>query len=153
MPTRITVHHAPPAHLWSSEDVLAASRLLAPLGRALFAAIFILAVPGHFTQAFVAAAAAQGVPAPQILVPLAGMIALLGGMSILLGYHARIGALLVVVFLIPVTLYMHNFWAVTDPTMRMMQQANFMKNISMLGGALLIARCGSGPFSLSESGR
>ena len=43
---------------------------------------------------------------------------------------------------------MHNFWAVTDPMMRGMQIAMFMKNVSMLGAALLIAYFGSGPLSL-----
>ncbi|HXH19695.1 MAG TPA: DoxX family protein [Chitinophagales bacterium] len=45
---------------------------------------------------------------------------------------------------------MHNYWAVTDPAMAQIQQAMFMKNISMLGSALLIAYFGSGPFSLDE---
>ncbi|PYO38913.1 MAG: DoxX family protein, partial [Gemmatimonadetes bacterium] len=61
---------------------------------------------------------------------------------------AKIGAWLLVLFQVPVTLMMHNFWAVTDPMMRGIQIAMFMKNISMLGGALLIAYFGSGPLSL-----
>jgi putative oxidoreductase len=47
-----------------------------------------------------------------------------------------------------VTLMMHNFWAVTDPQMRQMQMINFMKNVSMLGGALLLTHFGAGPWSL-----
>jgi putative oxidoreductase len=49
-----------------------------------------------------------------------------------------------------VTLAMHAFWAMPDPMMRMMQQAMFMKNLAMLGGALLIAYFGAGPVSLDE---
>jgi len=45
---------------------------------------------------------------------------------------------------------MHNFWAVSDPLMRQMQMAHFMKNVSMLGAALLIAYFGSGPYSMKE---
>jgi putative oxidoreductase len=45
---------------------------------------------------------------------------------------------------------MHNFWAVTDPMMRQMQMAMFMKNIAMLGGALLITQFGAGPWSLDN---
>jgi putative oxidoreductase len=78
------------------------------------------------------------------------VLALLGGLSIALGYKAKLGALLLVVFLIPVTVTMHGFWAVADPMMRGMQQAHFMKNLSMLGGALLIAYFGSGPLSLDS---
>jgi len=43
---------------------------------------------------------------------------------------------------------MHNFWAVKDPTTAMMQQVMFMKNLSMLGGALLMTQFGAGPVSL-----
>ena len=53
-----------------------------------------------------------------------------------------------VLFLVPVTLTMHNFWAVPDPMMRGMQMAMFMKNVSMLGAALLITQVGAGPLSL-----
>jgi putative oxidoreductase len=123
-------------------------RYLVPVGRTLYAAIFLLAGPGHFTQPIIGYAASQGVPLAGILVPLSGVIALLGGLSILLGYRVRIGASLLILFLVPVTLALHNFWAVPDPMMAQMQQAMFMKNLSMLGGALLILYFGAGPFSL-----
>ena len=45
---------------------------------------------------------------------------------------------------------MHAFWAISDPMMRMVQQAMFMKNLAMLGGALLITYFGAGPVSLDE---
>jgi putative oxidoreductase len=45
---------------------------------------------------------------------------------------------------------MHNFWAMTDPGMAQMQQIMFMKNVSMLGAALLIAHFGSGPLSVDN---
>jgi putative oxidoreductase len=117
-------------------------------GRILFSAMFILAAPGHFTAAYIGYATQAGVPAPAVLVPLSGLIALVGGLSIALGYKARFGALLLVVFLIPVTVAMHGFWAVTDPMMRQLQLGMFLKNVSMLGGALVIAYFGSGPLSL-----
>lgn len=121
---------------------------LVPVGRFLFAAIFIMAGLGHFSAQTIGYAAHQGVPLAGIAVPLSGVLALAGGLSILLGYRARIGAWLLVLFLIPVTLMMHNFWAVKDPMMAQMQQVMFMKNLSMLGGALLLAYFGAGPLSL-----
>ena len=121
---------------------------LVPLGRFLYSLIFLMAVMGHFSAGYIGYAAQAGVPAPGLLVPLSGVIATLGGLSITLGYKARIGAWLIVLFLVPVSLKMHNFWAVTDPMMRGMQIAMFMKNVSMLGAALLIAYFGSGPLSL-----
>jgi putative oxidoreductase len=88
----------------------------------LFTAIFIAALPGHFSQESFAYAAAQGVPFPSMLVPLSGLLALAGTLSIVFGFHARIGALLLIAFLIPVTLLMHDFWNVADPQQRMMQR-------------------------------
>ena len=79
--------------------------------------------------------------------PLSGLLASAGGLSILLGYRARLGAALVVLFLVPVTLAMHRFWGVPDPMMAQMQQAMFMKNFAMLGGVLLVSYFGAGPFS------
>src|SRR5438128_9381773 len=107
-----------------------------------------MTVLGHFSPAYIGYAAQQGVPAAGLLVPLSGVIATLGGLSVTLGYKAKLGAWLLVLFLVPVTLMMHNFWAVTDPMMRGMQIALFMKNVSMLGAALLITHFGSGPLSL-----
>jgi len=43
---------------------------------------------------------------------------------------------------------MHKFWGIPDPMMQQMQMVMFMKNLTMLGGALLITQFGSGPWSL-----
>jgi putative oxidoreductase len=122
-------------------------RYLVLVGRVLYSAIFFMTV-GHFSPTYIAYGAQAGVPLPGLLVPLSGVIGVAGGLSIALGYHAKVGAWLLVLFLVPVTLMLHNFWAVTDPMMRGMQIAMFMKNVSMLGAALLIAYFGSGPLSL-----
>src|SRR5580700_11373704 len=120
------------------------------LGRFLFALIFVMSGPRHFTSPVIAFAASQGVPMASIAVPFSGALALAGGLSILLGYRARIGAWLIVLFLVGVTPMMHNFWSVTDPKMYQMQMVMFMKNVSMLGGALVISQLGSGPWSLDS---
>jgi putative oxidoreductase len=98
----------------------------------------------------IAYAASQGVPLAALAVPFSGLLALAGGLSILLGYRARIGAWLIALFLVGVTPLMHNFWTVTDPMMYQMQMIMFMKNVSMLGGALVISQLGSGPWSLDS---
>jgi putative oxidoreductase len=117
------------------------------LGRFLFVLIFVLASPNHFASKTIAYAASQGVPLASIAVPLSGVLVLAGGLSILLGYRAKIGAWLLVLFLAGVTPMMHNFWAVTDPVMHQMQFILFLKNLSMMGGALLITQLGAGPWS------
>jgi putative oxidoreductase len=120
------------------------------IGRILFSAIFILASLGHFSSQTILYAANRGVPMATILVPFSGLLALLGGVSVLLGYRARIGAWLLVLFLVPVTVMMHSFWSIPDAKAAMIEQIMFMKNLSMLGGALLITYFGSGPLSLSH---
>jgi putative oxidoreductase len=117
-------------------------------GRQLFSAIFIIASARHFGPQTIDAAAAHGVPLPGLLVPLSGIIALLGGLSVLLGFQTRLGAGLLIIFLVPVTLVMHNFWSVSDPMTLQIETANFMKNVTMLGGALVISYFGAGPLSL-----
>jgi putative oxidoreductase len=118
------------------------------LGRFLYVLIFLMAAPSHFSKQTIAYAATQGAPLASVVVPLSGIIALAGGLSILLGYRAKIGAWLIVLFLVPVTLMMHKFWTVHDPVMAQTQMVMFMKNLAILGGALLISQFGAGPLSL-----
>jgi putative oxidoreductase len=126
---------------------------VALLGRFLFALIFLMSSPMDFSRQTIAYAASQGVPLASIAVPLSGVIALAGGLSILLGYRVKIGAWLVVLFLAAVTPMMHNFWNVADPMMHQMQFIMFMKNLSMMGGAIFISQVGAGPWSLDARGK
>src|SRR5258708_22660409 len=118
------------------------------LGRLFFALIFLMAGANHFSKQTIGYAASQGVPLAAFAVPFSGVLAIAGGLSILLGYRAKLGAWLIVLFLVPVSLMMHKFWTVTDPMMAQIQMILFMKNVSMLGGALLISQFAAGPFSL-----
>jgi putative oxidoreductase len=106
-----------------------------------------MAGPSLFSRGTIAYAAQAGVPLANFLVPAAAVLAIIGGLSVLLGYRARIGAWLLVAFLVPVTLTMHKFWGISDPAASQMQMAHFLKNVSMLGGALMIAYFGAGPVS------
>ena len=119
------------------------------LGRVFYSAIFLMSAPAHFKAGTIAYATGAGVPMAKILVPVSGVIAILGGLSVLLGYKAKCGAWLIVIFLVPVSLTMHKFWGIPDPMAAQMQMIHFMKNVSMLGAALLITQLGSGPASLS----
>ena len=118
------------------------------IGRILFSLIFITAAAGHFKSETIAYAAASGVPLASLAVPASGILALLGGLSIALGYKTRWGAIALVAFLVPVTFMMHNFWAVTDPMMHQLQMVMFMKNVALVGGALTFAVNGAGAYSL-----
>jgi putative oxidoreductase len=123
-------------------------RYIVPIGRILFALIFITAAPRHFTHEGIQHAADLGVPAAGFLVPVSGLMALLGGLSIATGFEAKWGAWALVAFLLPVTFSMHAYWQLHDPVSIHIQKAMFAKNLSMLGAALLIAYFGSGPLSI-----
>ena len=122
-------------------------KFLVLVGRILYSLMFIMAGKFHFSEAAVGYASAQGVPFPEITVKLAGVMAVLGGLSVAFGFKAKWGAWLIVLFLIPVTAMMHQFWNVSDPMMAGIQTAMFFKNLSMLGAALCITQVGSGPYS------
>ncbi len=85
------------------------------LARFMFASIFLLAAPDHFSKHTIAYAAAQGLPLASVAVPLSGIIALAGGLSIFFGYRTKFGSWLIVLFLVPVTVVMHKFWGSDGP--------------------------------------
>lgn len=122
--------------------------IMVPIGRFLFALIFLAAAPRHFSAEGIHHADELGVPLAGILVPLSGVLALAGGLSVAIGYQTRWGAWALVAFLVPVTLGMHAFWRVPDEALRHVQQAMFAKNLAMLGAALLLAWFGAGPWSI-----
>jgi putative oxidoreductase len=120
------------------------------LGRILFSAIFIAASLGHFSQDTIAFASDNGVPLAAFIVPIWGIIGFLGGLSILIGFKAKYGAWLLVIFLVPSTFMFHQFWNAGDVVEMGIQKAMFMKNLSMLGAALIITYFGSGPMSVEK---
>ena len=134
----------------AESDARPVLRYVVPVGRVLFAAIFVMAAFNHFSSKTIGYATSVGVPLAAVAVPLSGVIAVLGGLSVALGYRTRVGAWLIVVFLVPVTLMMHAFWGVSDPMMAQIQMVMFMKNLSMLGAALLLAYHGAGPISFDR---
>lgn len=120
---------------------------LALIGRILFSIIFIMSGLNHFSQGSIDYAASNDVPMAAVLVPLSGVLAIIGGACILLGFKARFGAVLIILFLLPVTFMMHDFWNIAGAQERMMQQVNFLKNLALLGGACYIAYAGAGAIS------
>ncbi|MFU1795053.1 DoxX family protein [Paenibacillus azoreducens] len=120
------------------------------IGRILFGATFILSGIGHLKNRKETAqiAGAAGVPVPQLLTFISSLLALFGGLSLALGYHIEIGCVLLLLFLLPVTFIMHSFWTYADPNEAGNQQGHFMKNIALIGAALILLYSGPGPFSL-----
>jgi putative oxidoreductase len=77
---------------------------------------------------------------------------LTGGLSLLLGYKTRLGALLLFLFLIPVTLTFHNFWTYTDPKEQHTNMLFLLHNLTLMGGLLLLMTFGPGPLSIDRKG-
>ncbi|AWI32146.1 DoxX family membrane protein [Streptomyces sp. ICN441] len=113
--------------------------VLVLIGRILFALLFLYSAVGHLTQhkQLGAYAASKGVPAAEAATLLSGLLMLLGGLSVLLGVWADLGALLIAAFLFPTALIMHAFWKETDPQTRQTEQISFLKDTA-LGGAALV---------------
>lgn len=110
------------------------------VGRILFTMIFISSGINHFTKLgpMAAYAGSRRVPMPKVTVPITGLIALVGGVLVLLGWHRFIGAGLLALFLLLTAFLMHNFWIDTDPMRKQTEMVQFMKNIALTGAALFI---------------
>lgn len=121
------------------------------LGRFLISLIFILSgfekIPGFSHTA--ATMATKGLPFPGLLLVLAIIIELGGGIMLLIGWHARLAALVIFLYLIPVTAVFHNFWA-APPAQAQEQQINFLKNLSIMGAMLYIFAAGPGRYHVGR---
>jgi putative oxidoreductase len=125
---------------------------VALIGRIALAAIFVLSglqklIDFTGTASMIAGA---GVPLPTVAAAVAVVIELGGGLAIFAGWMTRVAALAIVVFLIIVSPIFHNFWTMEGEE-RMMNQVMFLKNVSMLGGFLLLMAFGPGRYSVDKS--
>jgi putative oxidoreductase len=114
--------------------------VIALIGRILFALIFLgSGTIGHIGQrkSMAQYASSQGVPAAEALVVWSGVLILVGGLMVALGVWGDLGALLLLVFVVPAALLIHAFWKVEDPMQRANQQAHFMKNLALAGGSIM----------------
>ena len=110
------------------------------IGRVLFALIFLASGANHLTklEAMTGYAQYKKVPAAKLAVVVSGLMIIVGGLYIVFGVYADLGALLIAIFLIPTAFLMHAFWKETDVTAKQNEQIAFMKDISMAGAALII---------------
>ncbi len=126
----------------------------APLaGRVLITFIFMRSAYGKMFE-FTAVSgmmAKKGMPFSELLLAGAISFEIAGSLMVLFGWHARVGALLLAIFLVPATLIFHNFW-VADPVLMSNQLNHFLKNLTILGALVFIIGMGSGPLSLKEEG-
>jgi len=110
------------------------------LGRVLYGGFFLLGGINHFSHLGMMSgyAGSKGVPAAKAGVIFSGLLIIVGGALVILGTHIRIAAACIIVFLVPVTYLMHDFWNEKDMMGRINQQVNFQKNLALLGAALMM---------------
>lgn len=122
----------------------------APLiGRILLGAIFVIygldkvfGFVGMGYSGLTGAIASKGLPVPDLFAVSTIMLEVGGGLMLVLGFKARLGALALILFIVPVTVLFHPFWS--DPA----QMTSFWKNVAIAGGMLYVVAHGSGPYSM-----
>jgi len=118
-------------------------------GRILIAVIFLISgffKVGAYAQ-MVGYATAVHLPAPGAAIAAAAAVELVCGLAILAGFKTRFAAWLLFLYLLPVSYFFHNFWAVQGQEQQM-QMVNFLKNMAIMGGLLVLSVNGAGAYSV-----
>lgn len=125
-------------------------------GRVMLSVIFLMSAVGNKIPNFSQVAGymeSVGVPAAKVMLAGAIVFLLVGGVSLVVGYKARLGATLLLVFLVLATYFFHNFWAFDPETPEFQNQMiQFMKNLALMGAMLMVMANGAGPWSIDERG-
>ena len=110
------------------------------IGRIIVGLYWLMGAVNHFTQvkSMVPYAKMKNVPMAELAVPGTGVLLLVAGLSIITGFYPVVAVAALVIFLVPVTFMMHNFWTIEDPMAKMSDMIMFTKNISMLGYTLIL---------------
>lgn len=110
------------------------------VGRIIVGLYWLMGAVNHFTQvkSMVPYAKMKNVPMAEIAVPGTGVLLLVAALSIITGFYPVIAVAALIVFLVPVTFMMHNFWTIEDPMAKMTDMIMFTKNMSMLGYTLIL---------------
>jgi putative oxidoreductase len=121
------------------------------LGRLL---IFFTFVPGGFNKmtnpaGFAKYLEGNGVPMSNILAPIAGAVEFFGGLAVVLGFHTRVSALVMILFIVTATWIAHRWWLFPAAQQAAQYQA-FMKNLTMIAGLLFLMKSGAGKYSLDH---
>jgi len=139
----------------AAEREVARSDVVLLLGRVLMAAIFLNS--GFHKLAgldgFAGYLAGHGVAVGAYPIPiLAACIEFFGSLCVLIGLGTRYAAVLLALFTVVAALIGHRFWEISDPGMYMNQMNHFMKNVTIVGGFLLLYAVGPGRLSIDRRG-
>jgi putative oxidoreductase len=123
---------------------------VAVLGRVLLAAIFLLSAVGNKIPNFTGVAKIMesvGMPMPTVMLAGAIVFLVVGSVLVILGYGTRVGAGMLLTFLLLASYYFHPFWALQGQAQQE-QMVQFMKNLSMMGAMIFLIANGAGPMSV-----
>jgi putative oxidoreductase len=125
--------------------------LVVLLARLLLSAIFLVSGVSKLLDLSGAAGhlSAQGIGHAKLLVLIAGLAELAGGLSLVFGFLTRLGAIGLVVYLIVTTYVFHHFWNMAAPD-RGLQMTTFFKNLAIMGGLGMLVAFGPGRYSLDR---
>jgi putative oxidoreductase len=119
------------------------------VARILLALMFVLAGISKLTglEGTAGYIASAGLPAAQLLALGAGVLELVAGVLLIVGWQARWAALALAAFTVVASLLFHNFWAMPKEQ-QFMQQLMFLKNLAVTGGLLFVFAYGAGSLSV-----
>ena len=121
------------------------------VGRVLLALMFVYAGYGKIGgfEGLTSAIASKGLPLPPVAAAIALAVELVGGMMLVVGWKARWAALAIAIFTLFASIFFHDFWTMADQAART-NQLMFLKNISIIGGMLMVFAFGPGRFSIDR---
>ncbi len=130
----------------------AQQNLAALVGRILVAAIFVLSGIGKMADfsGTTALMNSVGLPVAEMLLVVTILIEVGAGMMLAIGLQTRTAALMLLLFMIPVTIVFHNPWASADSAIIHQQMIHFLKNLAIMGGLLNLLAFGGGAYSVEK---
>ncbi len=114
--------------------------IISILGKVIFGLYFLYSGFNHFKneKMLTGYTKSKGVPYPRLAVLLSGAMMILGGLGFVLNTNIKESSILLIIFLVPTTFMIHNFWKESNQNNKMNDQINFMKNIALIGALLMI---------------
>ena len=139
---------------WVDRTAVGSQDALLLLGRVLLGAIFVESGFGKLMNlaGFAAGLEGQGLPFAYALAAVGAAVEFFGGLAVVLGAWTRVAAFLVAGFTVVATLIAHRYWEF-PPEAQRMQHIQFMKNLAIIGGLLVLIGAGAGRFSVDGGGR
>ncbi len=124
------------------------ANLLVLIGRVLISGLFLWAAVEKIRHWHLCSEKmkTRGIPQVNIVMPVGVALEILGGLMVLLGFLPRLGAVLLLIYAIWTTYWVHRFWEVKEHEARKIEKLFFMKSLAIIGGLCMILAVGSGRF-------